>query len=95
MHINKLLLQGYVHRGLIDYVTKLLNNDNDILTKSKFGTLLSYIAACANANYVPPGFIELKSQILKRLNVQKVILFLLIIKCKLRNSFIIIFFKFK
>lgn len=67
-------MQGYVHRGLLDYVTELLNNDNEMLAKSRFGTLLSFIAACANANYVPPGFIELKSQILKRLDVQKVLL---------------------
>lgn len=75
-------MQGYVHRGLLDYITELLNNDNEMLAESRFGTLLSYIAACANANYVPPGFIELKSQILKRLNVQKVLLFFLN-KCKL------------
>lgn len=48
-------------------MTYLLANDHKLLDKSKFGVLLSYIGACANANYVPRGFIELKPLILKRL----------------------------
>jgi len=66
-------LQGYVHRGLLDYMTNLLVNDTEMLEKTKFGILLAYIAACANANYIPPGFIELKPYILNRFNIQKVI----------------------
>lgn len=54
-------------------MTCLLIDDHMLLNISKFGVLLSYIAACANANYIPPGFNELKPLILKRLDTQKVI----------------------
>jgi len=77
-----LSFQGYVHRGLLDYMTNKLTSNHDILENIKFGVLLSYIASCANANYVPRGFEELKPLILRRLNVQKV----------LRNSLIIILY---
>jgi len=53
-------------------MTIKLSSNHDILENSKFGVLLSYIAACANANYIPPGFEELKPLILARLNLQKV-----------------------
>lgn len=53
-------------------MTDQISSNLEILENSKFGVLLSYIAACANANYIPPGFIELKPHILKRLNMQKV-----------------------
>jgi len=52
----------------------------------KFGVLLSYIAACANANYVPPGFEELKPLILTRLNMQKVLIKILIL---IKNKYFI------
>jgi len=58
-------------------MTSLLVNNNEILEKTKFGILLSYIAACANANYIPRGFMEIKPQILNRFNIQKVISILL------------------
>ncbi|XP_025191061.1 uncharacterized protein LOC112591452 [Melanaphis sacchari] len=72
--LKKLNRIGYVHRGLLDYMTNKLTSKQDILENIKFGVLLSYIAACANANYVPPGFDELKPLILTRLNVQKDVL---------------------
>jgi len=55
-------------------MTNKLTSQPDILENVKFGVLLSYIAACANANYVPPGFEELKPLILSRLNMQKVLI---------------------
>lgn len=54
-------------------MTNLLVIDSELLQKTKFGVLLSYIAACANGNYIPAGFVQLKSQILNRFYVQKVI----------------------
>lgn len=42
------------------------------MEKSKFGTLLAYIASCAIGNYIPPGFVELMPHILNRFDVQKV-----------------------
>ncbi|XP_022174077.1 uncharacterized protein LOC111036376 [Myzus persicae] len=72
--LKKLNRIGYVHRGLLDYMTNKLTSQHNILENVKFGVLLSYIAACANANYVPPGFDELKPLILTRLNVQKDVL---------------------
>lgn len=71
--------QGYVHHRLLDYMTNKLTSKHDILENIKFGVLLSYIAACANANYVPPGFEELKPLILTRLNIQKVLINILLI----------------
>jgi len=65
--------QSYVHRGLLDYMTDKLVNDTEMIEKTKFGVLLSYIAACANANYIPSGFIALKPYILNRFKIQKVI----------------------
>lgn len=53
-------------------MTVQLTKDYSILEQSRFSNLLSYIAGCANANYIPPGFIELKPYILERLNIQKV-----------------------
>lgn len=53
-------------------MTYQLISDPETLERCKFGVVLSYIGACANANYVPPGFIDLKSNILKRLDMQKV-----------------------
>lgn len=53
-------------------MTCQLTIDHTTLENCKFGVVMSYIVACANANYIPPGFIELKSNILKRLSVQKV-----------------------
>jgi len=53
-------------------MTNKLTSRHGILENMKFGVLLSYIAACANANYTPPGFDELKPLILTRLNIQKV-----------------------
>lgn len=66
--------QGYVHRGFLDYMSNKLTSEHDIFEDIKFGVLLAYIAACANANYVPPGFEELKPLILTRLNIQKVLI---------------------
>lgn len=62
-----------MHSRLLDYMTNLLSSNHDMLKKIKFGVLLSYIASCANGNYVPPGFDKLKPLILTRLNVQKVL----------------------
>lgn len=53
-------------------MTCQLISDPETLERCKFGVVLSYIVACANANYVPPGFTDLKSYILKRLDMQKV-----------------------
>ncbi|CAH1732231.1 unnamed protein product [Aphis gossypii] len=72
--LKKLNRIGYVHRGFLDYMTNKLTSRHDILENIKFGVLLSYIAACANANYTPPGFDELKPLILTRLNIQKDVL---------------------
>lgn len=55
-------------------MTNKLTSQPDILENVKFGVLLSYIAACANANYIPIGFEELKPLILSRLNKQKVLI---------------------
>jgi len=60
-------------------MTNKLTSKHDILENIKFGVLLSYIAACANANYVPSGFEELKPLILTRLNIQKVLINILLI----------------
>lgn len=73
-----LYFKGYAHHELLDYMTDKLTSDITILENAKFGVLLAYIASCANANYIPPGFSTLKPHILKRLDVQKVILKLFI-----------------
>ncbi|VVC33957.1 Hypothetical protein CINCED_3A003898 [Cinara cedri] len=71
--VKKLNKIGFVHRGLLNYMTCQLT-DHTTLENYKFSVLMSYIVACANANYIPPRFIELKPNILKILSVQKDIL---------------------
>lgn len=53
-------------------MTFQLIDNPEILEKCTFGIVLSYIGACANANYVPPGFIEIKRDIFKRIDFEKV-----------------------
>ncbi|XP_050527308.1 uncharacterized protein LOC126897620 [Daktulosphaira vitifoliae] len=72
--IKKFNKIGFVSFKLLNHMTCLLIASPHILSEIKFGNLLSYIAGCAIADYIPPGFYELQPNILKRLNLQKDVL---------------------